>query len=173
MKQQMKWIVMAGWMLLMGLQTNAQQLTGVYVTENGRASYLITVEQVQLLLSDAGKLAEIRTAASGNIVYNIARQIEQIGSVRIGMNYQGKINRIGSAAIMYDFNGRIDRIGELSFRYNFNNMLAAVGNQSIRYNLDLTIDQFDRYRIVYNYNKQVQKIDDSGGLITLQYIFNK
>lgn len=173
MKQQMKWVVLAGWMLLMGLQTKAQQLSGVNLTENGRASYLITVEQVQLLLSDSGKLAEIRTASSGNVVYNIARQIEQIGDVKIGLNYQGKINRIGSTAILYDFNGRIDRIGELSFRYNYNNMVAAVGNQAIRYNPDQTIDQFDRYRIVYNYNKQVQKIDDSGGLITLQYIFNK
>lgn len=173
MKQQIKWFVLAGWMLLMGLQGKAQQLSGVYLTENGRASYLISVDQVQLLLNDSGKLAEIRTAASGNIVYNVARQIEQVGNVKIGLNYQGKINRVGSAAIVYDFNGRIDRIGELSFRYNYNNLLAAVGNQSIRYNPDQTVDQFDRYRIVYNYNKQVQKIDDSGGLIILQYIFNK
>ncbi|MDD2793912.1 MAG: hypothetical protein PHD73_12085 [Sediminibacterium sp.] len=173
MQLQMKWIVLAGWMLLMGLQTNAQQLSGVYLTENGKASYQITVERLLVVLTDSGKLSEIRTTASGTLVYNVSRQIEQIGDVKIGLNYQGKVNRIGNTAILYDFNGRVDRIGELNFRYNYNNMLASVGNQAIRYNPDQTIDQFDRYRIIYNYNKQVQKIDDSGGLIILQYIYNK
>lgn len=166
-------MVLAGWMLLMSFHSHAQQLSNVYLTEKGKATYLIAVNPLLVLISDSGKLSEIKTAAYGTIVYNAAQQIEQIGEVKIGFNYQGQINRIGNTSILYDFSGRVDRIGDLGFRYNYNNLLVSVGNQGIRYNPDHTIDQFDQYRIVYNYNKQVQKIDDSKGLIILQLNFHK
>ncbi|MFY9465519.1 MAG: hypothetical protein WAP48_10530 [Sediminibacterium sp.] len=173
MKQLKKWMALAGWMLLMSSHSHAQQLSNIYLTEKGKASYLISVNTLAVVISDSGKLSEIRTAASGTIIYNTTLQVEQIGDVKIGVNYQGQINRIGNTPILYDFGGRVDRIGNLGFRYNYNNLLVSVGDQGIRYNPDHTIDQFDQYRIVYNYNKQVQKIDDSKGLIILQLNFHK
>ncbi|HJV19414.1 MAG TPA: hypothetical protein VJ552_05995 [Sediminibacterium sp.] len=173
MKQLMKWLMLAGGVLLLNVYANAQQLTNVYLTQQGKAAYLISVPPLLVVLSDSGKISEIKTAASGTIVYNTVQQIEQIGEVKIGFNYQGQINRIGNSTLLYDFNGRVDRIGDLNFRYNYQQLLVSVGDQGIRYNPDQTIDQFGRYRIMYNYNKQVQKIDDSNGLIILQLKYHK
>jgi PPE-repeat protein len=153
--------------------THAQQLTNVFVSQDGKASYRFAINNIYLVLSEKGKLLEIKTDANGTIVYNVSKRVEQIGDVKIGFNYQGLVNNIGSASVLYDFSGRVDRIGNIAFRYNYNGFISEVGNQKVMYSADNRIDQFDQFRITYNYNKLVQRIDDSKGLIVLQLNYDK
>ena len=169
----MKRILLAGVLQLVYFYGNAQLLSNVYINQKGRASYNISIGNIYVVISEKGKITEIKTDANGTIIYSLNKRVEQIGEVRIGFNYQGLVNMIGNASVVYDYSGRVDRIGNLTFRYNYNELLSAVGNQSVVYNPDNTIDQFDKYRILYNYDKQVQKIDDSKGLIVLQLNYDK
>lgn len=151
----------------------SQQLTNVFVNQDGRASYRFAINNIYLEITDKGKLLEIKTDANGTIVYSVSKRVEQIGDVRIGFNYQGLVNTIGTASVLYDFSGRVDRIGNIAFRYNYNGYLSDLGGQKVMYNADNRIDQFDQYKITYNYNKLVQRIDDSKGLIVLQLNYDK
>ncbi len=146
----------------------AQQLSNVLITQEGKAAYQISVNNIYVVLTEKGFLSDIKTSANGTIVYNANNKVDQIGDVKIGYNYQGFVNLIGAASILYDFSGRVDRIGGIGFRYNYNGLIAELGNQKILYNFDNRIDQFDSFRIYYNYNKLVQKIDESKGLILIQ-----
>jgi hypothetical protein len=152
---------------------NAQQLSNVYITQNGKAAYRIGLNNIYVMLTDGGKITDIKTDTYGTILYNTNKRVEQIGDVKIGFSYQGLVNMIGNTSVLYDYTGRVDRIGNLTFRYNYNGIMAAVGNQTINYNPNNTIDQFDKFKITYNYTGQVQKIDDSKGLILLQLNYDK
>jgi len=151
----------------------AQQLQNIFITQEGKAAYRISLNTIYVVLSEKGFLTEVKTTANGTIIYNTANKVEQIGDVKIGYNYQGFVNLIGTAPIMYDFSGRVDRIGTIGFRYNYNDLIAEIGNQKVQYNADGRIDQFDTFKIYYNYNKMVQRIDESRGLILLQLNYEK
>ena len=153
--------------------TMAQQLSNVFITQDGKAAYRISLNSIYVVLSEKGFLSEVKTSANGTIVYNIANKVEQIGDVKIGYNYQGFVNLIGTAPILYDFSGRVDRIGTVGVRYNYNGLIAEIGNQKVLYSADNRIDQFDSFKIYYNYNKMVQRIDESRGLILLQLNYEK
>jgi hypothetical protein len=155
------------------LNASAQQLVNVYLNQKGKASYRVAIDNIYVVISDSGKLTEIKTDAYGTIVYNSDKRVNQIGNIRIGFNYQGFVNLIGNTQIRYDYNGRTDRLGNLELRYNYNGLLVTIGGQQIVYNTDNSIDQIGLHRITYNYNKQVQKIDDSKGLIVLQLNYDK
>lgn len=164
------------WIILLQFFVNdmqAQQLSNIYLTQKGKAAYRIALNNIYIVLSENGKLTEIKTDAYGTIIYNINKRVDQIGDMKIGFNYQGFVNNIGTTPIIYDYNGRIDRIGNLELKYNYNNLLVSIGGQAIIYNADNTIDRFDRFKIIYNYEKQVQQIDNSNGLIILQLNYDK
>jgi|GEM_PF-1795963 len=161
-------------MLLFLVQTTiAQQLQNVFISQDGKAAYRISLNTIYVVLTEKGIISEVKTSANGTIVYNTANKVEQIGEVRIGYNYQGFVNLIGDASVLYDYTGRVDRIGTIGFRYNYNGLIAEIGNQKIQYNSDNRIDQFDSYKIYYSYNKMVQRIDESMGLILLQLNYEK
>jgi hypothetical protein len=153
--------------------SKSQQLSNVFVSQEGKASYRFSINNIYLVVSEKGKLLEIKTDANGTIVYSVSKRVEQIGDVKIGFNYQGFVNSIGSASVLYDFSGRVDRIGNIPLKYNYNGFISELGNQKVMYSADNRIDQFDQFRITYNYNKLVQRIDDSKGLIVLQLNYDK
>jgi len=173
MKQSIKLFCLLAFMQLMVANAYGQQLSNIYLTQKGKAAYRIAINNIYVVLSENGKLTEIKTDAYGTIIYNINKRVDQIGDVKIGFNYQGFVNNIGATPIIYDYNGRIDMIGNLELKYNYNGLLVSIGGQSIIYNLDNTIDRFDRFKINYNYEKQVQQIDNSNGLIILQLNYDK
>lgn len=158
---------------LNGIDANAQHLSNIYLSQNGKASYRIVLNNIYIVLSENGKLTEIKTDTYGTIIYNFNKRVDQIGDMKIGFNYRGFVNMIGSTPIMYDYNGRIERIGNLTFKYNYNNLLASIGEQVIIYNTDYSIDRFDKYKITYNYEKQVKQIDNSNGIIILQLNYDQ
>ncbi len=160
-------------LLFLGQITKAQQLQNVFITQEGKAAYRISLNNIYVVLSEKGFLSEVKTSANGTIVYNTGNKVEQIGDVKIGYNYQGFVNLIGTAPVLYDFSGRVDRIGTIGFRYNYNDLIAEIGNQKVQYSADNRIDQFDSFKIYYNYNKMVQRIDESRGLILLQLNYEK
>ena len=164
-----------GFLIVLFIMQNAiaQQLSNVFITQEGKTAYRISINNIYVVLSEKGFLSEVKTTANGTIVYNTANKVEQIGEVKIGYNYQGFVNLIGVASVLYDFSGRVDRIGSIGFRYNYNGLIAELGNQKVMYNADNRIDQFDTFKIYYNYNKMVQRIDDSKGLILLQLNYAK
>lgn len=147
---------------------NAQQLSNVLLTQTGKAIYKISINNIYIMVSDAGKLTEIKTDNYGTIVYDTDKRVERIGDTKIGFNYKGLVNMIGNTSILYDYSGRVDQVGTLSLKYNYNNLLSFIGNQQIIYNANKIIDQIGTFKIYYNYNAQVQRIDDSKGLIVLQ-----
>jgi hypothetical protein len=167
-----KWLIICI-MLFQSVFVGAQQLSNVYLNQNGKASYRITLGNIYIVISEAGKLKEIKTDAQGTIVYSTTKRVEQIGNTRIGFNYQGWVNTIGSVSVQYDYSGRVDRVGNLVIRYNYNGIVQSIGNQNITYNADNSMDMFDRYKITYNYNKQVQQVDNSNGLILLELNYDK
>lgn len=149
-----------------------QQLSNVYLNQNGHASYRISINNIYIVINEAGKLKEIKTDAQGTIVYSTTKRVEQIGNTKIGFNYQGWVNTIGEVSVQYDYSGRVDRIGNLVILYNYNGIVQSIGSQNVVYNGDNSMDRFDRYKIVYNYNKQVQQVDNSNGLILLELNYN-
>lgn len=159
--------------LLIDQHLMAQQLSNVFLTQEGKAEYRISLNNIFVVLSEKGFLSEVKTSANGTIVYNVNNRVDQIGDVKIGYNYKGFVNQIGTAPILYDFSGRVDRIGTIGFRYNYKNLIAEIGNQKVQYSADNRIDQFDSFKIYYNYNKMVQRIDDSRGLILVQLNLEK
>lgn len=173
MKQMIQFIFLCIATSFISEVAKAQQLTNVFVSQDGKASYRFAINNIYLVITEKGKLLEIKTDANGTIVYSVSKRVEQIGDVRIGFNYQGFVNTIGTASVLYDFSGRVDRIGNIAFRYNYNGLLSDLGGQKVMYNADNRIDQFDQYKITYNYNKLVQRIDDSKGLIVLQLNYDK
>jgi hypothetical protein len=173
MKGMIKFIFLLITTCLFATAAKSQQLTNVFVNQDGRASYRFAINNIYLEITDKGKLLEIKTDANGTIVYSISKRVEQIGDVRIGFNYQGLVKTIGTASVLYDFSGRVDRIGNIAFRYNYNGYLSDLGGQKVMYNSDNRIDQFDQFKITYNYNKLVQRIDDRKGLIVLQLNYDK
>lgn len=152
---------------------NAQQLTNVFINQNGKSAYRFAMNGVYLILNDIGKLTEIKTDAFGAIIYDNNKRVEQIGDMKIGFNYQNQVNNIGNYAILYDYSGRVDRIGNIIFKYNYKGMLVSVADNAILYNPNGSVDQFGDYKIHYNYNAQVQRIDESKGLILLQLNYFK
>jgi len=167
-----KWLIILGLILFMS-SLKAQQLSNVYLNQNGRASYRISLNNIYIVISESGKLKEIKTDAQGTIVYSTSKRVEQIGNTRIGFNYQGWVNTIGPVSVQYDYSGRVDRVGNLAIRYNYNGIVQSIGTQNIVYNADNSMDMFDRYKITYNYNKQVQQVDNSNGLILLELNYDK
>ena len=173
MKNRLQFLIFMMIACVFSVVTQAQQLTNVFISQDGKASYRFAINNIYLVVSEKGKLLEIKTDANGTIIYSVTKRVEQIGDVKIGFNYQGFVNSIGSASILYDFSGRVDRIGNIAIKYNYNGFIAELGNQKIMYSADNRIDQFDQFRIVYNYHKLVQKIDESKGLIVLQLNYDK
>ncbi len=173
MKQMMQIIFLCIATCFFAQAAYAQQLTNVFVNQDGRASYRFAINNIYLVITEKGKLLEIKTDANGTIVYSVSKRVEQIGDVKIGFNYQGFVNTIGTASVLYDFSGRVDRIGNIAFRYNYNGYLSELGSQKVMYNSINQIDQFDQYKITYNYYKLVQRIDESKGLIVLQLNYDK
>ncbi len=169
----MKRIIVFSMLLFLIQNLMAQQLSNVFITQEGKAEYRISINNIYVVLSEKGFLSEVKTSANGTIVYSANNKVEQIGDVKIGYNYQGFVNLIGTAPILYDFSGRVDRIGTIGFRYNYKDLIAEIGNQKVQYSADNRIDQFDSFKIYYNYNKMVQRIDDSRGLILLQLNYEK
>ncbi len=151
----------------------AQQLTNVFIHQNGKAAYRFAMNGVYILVNDMGKITEIKTDAFGNIIYDTNKRVEQIGDVKIGFNYQNQVNTIGSISLQYDHAGRVDFIGSVFFKYNYTGTLVSIGNYQIRYNPNGSVDQFGDYKIYYNYNAQVQRIDESKGLLLLQLNYAK
>lgn len=152
---------------------NAQQLTNVFINQNGKAAYRFAMNGVYLLLNDMGKITEIKTDAFGTIVYDTNKRVEQIGDMKIGFNYQNQVNSIGNYSLQYDHAGRVDQVGNIVFKYNYNGMLVNISNYLIMYNPNGSVDKFGDYKIYYNYNAQVQRIDDSKGLLLLQLNYTK
>ena len=169
MKRAIKFLVL----LFFVQAVKAQQLQNVFITQEGKAAYRISLNTIYVVLTEKGLLSEIKTSTNGTIIYNTVNKVEQIGDVKIGYNYKGFVNLIGTASILYDFSDRVDRIGTIGFRYNYNGLIAEIGNQKVQYNADNRIDQFDSYKIYYSYNKMVQRIDESRGLILLQLNYEK
>lgn len=164
MKHRLTFLVALGFSLALP----AQELGNIYLTQVGKPSFRINVEGISVVLTEKGKIAEIRTDSYGSVLYNTDKRVEQIGSVKIQFNYKNWVSQIGQSSVLYDYEGRVDRIGNLSITYHYNGMVGKMGDRDLQYNANKTLDRFGAYAIVYNYQGQVQRIDESGGLIILQ-----